>query len=467
MNRSVPEGWCWVALKEVVEATPNVRPEAEPSRRFSYVDISAVDNSTHRIVPQSIKQFLGKDAPSRARRGIRAGDVLFSNVRTNLRNTALVGADTRADLCSTGFSVLRASDAVLPEYLLRWVVSDEFVNAITETQTGTHYPATSDRVVLGEGLPLPPLAEQRRIVEKVEALLARVGAARERLEQGPRLVKRFRQAVLGAAIRGHLTEMWAGADRNQWQRLELGEVVLHSFYGPRFSASMYAEEGFPTIRTTDMTPNGRVVFNSPPRVKLGPAEYARLALQDGDLLVTRTGSIGKCAIYHSALGPALPSAYLIRFRINQKIANPEFILLFLLSPTGQELLGIGQTAVTQPNINAKTISAFPILLPPLPEQDEIVRRVERLFNRADALERRVTAALSQVVKLPQAILSRAFTGELVQTEAELARTEGRSFEAAEQLLARIAQVRATSPSSGRVRKKVGRGVKQGGRAQVG
>jgi hypothetical protein len=88
-------------------------------------------------------------------------------------------------------------------------------------------------------------------------------------------------------------------------------------------------------------------------------------------------------------------------------------------------------------VDGKTISHFPVSLPPLEEQEEIVRRVEALFKLADAVEKRVPAARLRADKLTRSILAKAFRGDLVPTEAELARREGRSYEPASVLLERI------------------------------
>jgi type I restriction enzyme S subunit len=161
-------------------------------------------------------------------------------------------------------------------------------------------------------------------------------------------------------------------------------------------------------------------------------------LQTDDLLVTRTGAtIGKCALYDAGLGPAIASAYLIRYRLTRTTTNPRFLLTVFMSTWGQSYLVGGSTAVAQPNVNTTTIGQIPIPLPPLLEQHEIVRRVEILFQLADRIEARVNAATARAEKLTQAILAKAFRGELVPTEAELARQEGRDYEPAALLLERI------------------------------
>lgn len=190
MTDELPPGWIVTRISDLTERIPNIQPEDWPEREFGYVDISAIDNS--RFIVTDVRRLKGKDAPSRARRPIRRNDVLFSNVRTYLRNIALV-PNCGADVCSTGFTVLRPNGAVEPNLLFRYVLTDAFIDAVTPRQTGTHYPATSDRVVISETMPLAPLNEQRRIVAKLEQLLVKVDACQQRLTKIPVLLKRFRQ----------------------------------------------------------------------------------------------------------------------------------------------------------------------------------------------------------------------------------------------------------------------------------
>jgi type I restriction enzyme S subunit len=187
LEQSVPEGWARARLADVTLKVPNVKPAEEPERLFRYVDISSIDNESYKIA--DTKEFAGRDAPSRAKRPICAGDVLFSNVRTYLKNVAVVPDELDGQVASTGFTVLRPNGAVLTQYLYRWVLGDEFVDTVTPQQTGSSYPATTDRVVRDQLLPLPPLPEQKRIVAKVEALLSRVWSVRKRLAAVPDILK--------------------------------------------------------------------------------------------------------------------------------------------------------------------------------------------------------------------------------------------------------------------------------------
>ena len=263
--------------------------------------------------------------------------------------------------------------------------------------------------------PLPPLAEQKVIADKLDTLLAQVENTKARLERIPQILKRFRQSVLAAAVSGRLTEEWREQNGIALgNTAELDEVIESSFYGPRFSKSDYTtdESGIPTVRTTDMKKGIISISSETPKVEVAREKLEQFKLISGDLLITRTGSIGVMALFEGDY-IAIPSAYLIRFRLKTSV-NKRFIYYSLTGPDAQQQMGLSSTAITQPNINAKSIRAIRVLLPAPEEQTEIVRRVDQLFAHADRIEQQVNNALARVNNLTQSILAKAFRGELTE-----------------------------------------------------
>jgi Type I restriction modification DNA specificity domain len=132
------------------------------------------------------------------------------------------------------------------------------------------------------------------------------------------------------------------------------------------------------------------------------------------------------------------ASYLIRVRCDPQMLSTKLLCFWINSPWGREWARRVRTdGVSQSNINSHKLGALPVPLPPVEEQREIVRRVESFFKLADAIEKRVAAAMARAEKLTQSILAKAFRGELVPTEAELARRDGRTYEPASALLGRI------------------------------
>ena len=199
----LPRGWANVAVRHVVDDYDTINPQRTPDQNFAYVDIGAIDNSVQKI--KAPKEFLGKDAPSRARRVIKTDDVLFSTVRTYLKNVARVPPELDGQLTSTGICVLRANAATDPAYLFHWASSSDFISEISQAQDGTMYPAVRDEDVLAGPIPLPPLPEQRRIVRRLNTLSARSSTARTHLTALDKLVARYKLAVLRAGFDGKLT----------------------------------------------------------------------------------------------------------------------------------------------------------------------------------------------------------------------------------------------------------------------
>jgi len=337
-------------------------------------------------------------------------------VRTYLKNIALIDFPVTRTLCSTGFTVLRPSSVIEPKLLFRLVLADLFIDAVTPTQTGTHYPATSDAAVLSQHVTLPPLAEQRRILTKLEALLAKVNGSRKRLERIPAILKRFRQAVLAAACDGRLTETWRVANPQAvLTETTLGEIAVEFRTGPFGSAlhqSDYVTNGVPIINPTNIV-NGVLVPNSQVSVSLETAKrLTEYSLRAGDIIIARRGEMGRCAVVRKAEAKWLCGTGSALIRVGKE-ALPDFVQAFISSPETRRFLSEGAVGSTMSNLNQAVFKSIPISLPSIQEQREILRRIGELDAFADQVEARYVKAKAHVDRLTQSILAKAFRGELV------------------------------------------------------
>lgn len=487
MNESeLPEGWATAFLPQIAELVMGQSPPSSSYNTEGHgIPFFQGKAEFGELFPVTVKYCV---APNKI---AEANDILMS-IRAPVGPTNL--AMTKCCI-GRGLAAIRPRDQVPSLYLLYFFRSIE--SWMSLQGTGSTFSAINKSDLTDICLPLPPLAEQRRIVAKLESLLGKVSLSQQRLSRIPNLLKRFRQSVLLAACSGKLTADWReenedvesaaallhriGAERfdlwcqvakakaraderilrgdswksryeqpitidcetlgdlpETWKWTAFDTFVASFQYGPRFGESEYTDNGVPTVRTSDMNFRGEITLNNPPRVDVPAKSRDHFILQPDDLVVTRTGAtIGKCALYDASLGPVIASAYLIRYRLTRITTVPRYLLTVLMSPWGQQQLLGGVTAVAQPNVNTTTIAQIPVPLPPLAEQQEIVRRVEKLFAFADQIEARLSLAQTSVNRLTQSILARAFRGELVPTEAELAQKEGREYEPASALLARI------------------------------
>lgn len=204
LGQDLSIGWRWVRLGEVCLPTERRDPTKNPSTCFVYVDISAIDNAIGKII--SPMEILGQEAPSRARKVIRTGDVIFATTRPYLKNIALVPSDLDGQICSTGFCVIRANrEFAEPEFLFHLCRSDFVIDQLTTGKMrGASYPAVTDNDIYNTLIPLPPREEQRRIVAYLGQVQQQVTTLKHVQAETEAELRRLEQAILDKAFRGEL-----------------------------------------------------------------------------------------------------------------------------------------------------------------------------------------------------------------------------------------------------------------------
>jgi len=170
--------WPVVQMGDVAAINPEATAGFRGDRQIRYIDIAAISRERG-IEPGSIREYTYSDAPGRARRVVRTGDVLVSTVRPGLRAFGRVTPDLDGEVASTGVAVLRATEAALPGFIWAVVTTDAFADDMVSRATGSNYPAVRAADVAAHTLRLPPLDVQRRIVDLVGALDANIAALDE------------------------------------------------------------------------------------------------------------------------------------------------------------------------------------------------------------------------------------------------------------------------------------------------
>ncbi len=210
--------WKTATLRKLLIKTETVNPTKDADKSFKYIDVSSVDRDTLSI--REVQQLLGKEAPSRARRLVRQGDVIFATVRPTLKRIAIVPNEYDEQVCSTGYIVLRPdSQALHFKYLFYSMQSDKVMREIEAMQTGASYPAVTDTQVRGLDISYPPLPVQKQIVKKLDAAFADIDkaiAATERKKDG---VKNLNETALASIM-----QLDSSAD-SIWKTEKLGDLA--------------------------------------------------------------------------------------------------------------------------------------------------------------------------------------------------------------------------------------------------
>ncbi|MCP9675420.1 restriction endonuclease subunit S [Escherichia fergusonii] len=308
---------------------------------------------------------------------------------------------------------------------LYWLLRGN-IKKITENGRGSTIPYIRKGDITDISVALPSPSEQTLIAEKLDTLLAQVESTKARLEQIPQILKRFRQAVLTFAMNGELTKEWRSQNNNP-----------AFFPAEKNSLKQFRNKELPSIpnnwswmrfdQVADIASKLKSPLDYPNTIHLAPnhieswtgkASGYQTILEDGVTSAKHEFYTGQ--IIYSKIRPYLCKVTIATFDgmcsadmypINSKI-DTHFLFRWMLTNTFTDWASNAESRTVLPKINQKDLSEIPVPTPPLPEQHEIVRRVEQLFAYADTIEKQVNNALARVNNLTQSILAKAFRGEL-------------------------------------------------------
>jgi type I restriction enzyme S subunit len=465
----LPKGWTSEKLNKLADritkgATPTSYGFKYQAEGIAFIKIENVKDGF--IEKNSIRHFISEEANLNQKRSIlEAGDILFSIAGT-IGATCLVRDSDLPANTNQALAIIRGTSDFLLPFFLRYQLESEVARKQSdESKRGGAMNNISLENVGNFDIIIPPLNEQKRIVEKLEKLLGKVEAVQARLDKIPAILKRFRQAVLAAACSGKLTADWRMENKNTdlafsqlktniqsitenyelacktaklsrnrkpfkptclddfqlawdelddipecWVTIPLGKTCVKVTDGTHDTPKPTVS-GIPFITAKHIRERQIDFENSLFLPKeIHDTIYARCNPQRNDVLLVNIGA-----------GTATPAIICVDFEFSLKnvaLLKPIEILLgqylefYLLSIKPKVFSEISRGGA-QPFMGLELIKTIPFNLPPLEEQKEIVRRVEDLFKFADQIEARYKKARSYTDKLTQSILAKAFRGELV------------------------------------------------------
>jgi type I restriction enzyme S subunit len=461
----LPEGWVSSLLINLIlkrkGKKPSLLAEEKWNESVPYLDIKAFENGIIRQYADISSSVL-----------INKGDILvvWDGARCGLVGKAPVDG-------AIGSTLMYISQNSLNSDYLYYFLQSNY-ERINSNPRGSGIPHVEPDLFWNLEVQIPPLREQRRIVSAIEALFVRLEATNERLDRVLEILKKFRESVLAAACDGRLTEEWRKGNSEIENSITLLKKIGNEVLGensrkkgnlnPQFDEKQYdlplkwnwaslsdvsisisdgdhqappkSESGVPFIVISNIS-SGKLDLSKTMYV---PENYYENLSESRkpksqDILYSVTGSYG--------IPILISEDYMFCFQRHIALIRPhsdvssKYLYYILKSTLVYNQATKVATGIAQLTVPLSGLRMIKIPLPPLPEQQEIVKRIDALFAFADSIEKKVAAAREKTEKLRHSILAKAFSGELVETEAEIARREGRDYETAEVLLERIKKER--------------------------
>ena len=292
-------------------------------------------------------------------------------------------------LGADGTKILLPKENLNPKY---------FYLALLSLNIETRGYARHYRILKEKEIPLPPIEIQKKIVERIEKMMAKIDEA-----------KKFRKEALAdasALIPSALNKIFEEGKKKGWEDVKVGDVCEKPQYGYTESAKLEAV-GPKFLRITDIQ-NGNVDWKNVPYCFCNDIE--KYQLKNGDIVFARTGAtVGKSYLIKDSPKNAIFASYLIRLRATEKIL-PDFLYYFFQSPDYWRQITQGQVGGAQPNVNGTKLAKIKFPLPPLPEQKKIVKYLDSLLEKVRKIQSLQSASEKELKLLEKGILSEAFGG---------------------------------------------------------
>ncbi len=453
---ALPKGWEVLKLGEVVQhkkgKKPKILAETQEPHFLPYVDIKAFEkNIIQKYAHESDGVLAHPEDTLMVWDGARSG---------------LVGKGVKGLIGSTLSRLTPKLDGINRDYLHHFFVNQ--FNYINGNTKGTGIPHVDPAKLWDLDFPLPSLANQKRIADKLDSVLTKVDAVQARLDKIPTLLKRFRQSVLAAATSGELTKEWREENvfpkwdieeltnaiyqrwlserenefrrkgkapktntwmkkfppikpynivGNDWIELSLENIAEIVDPNPSHRMPKYVADGSPFISSENIVSIEKLNFKKGKRVTEEEVEKqkARYEIKKGTFAFTRIGSIGKSVLLPTPHNYGISHAMAV---VNpyDEIVNSSYLIWVMNCESTLKQAMHGVQSVGVPDLGIGKMKAFKIPIPSMSEQKEIVSKIEAFFEHANTVEKQYQAAKNRLDKLTQSILAKAFRGELVTAD---------------------------------------------------
>ena len=415
----LPENWCWTRIGMVSNfergiTFPAAAKEAAPTednipclRTANVQENLEIDDMIY-VNRDFMKGNIAKL--------VRENDIIMSsaNSRELVGKSSLV-THIPFPMTFGGFVLNIRAKEMSSKYLFYFLRHEFLAGKFIGESSQTTNIANINTTTLGNyEIPLPPLPEQQRIVDRIESLFAKLDEAKEKAQAVLDSFETRKAAILHKAFTGELTAKWReehGVGMESWEKKSVGELCISLKYG---TAKKSDASGNVVVLRMGNLQQGEIDW-SDLAYSNDPDDIEKYKLFPGDVLFNRTNSaalVGKTAIYRGE-HPAIYAGYLIKLDYDHDKIIGDYLNYALNTLDAKKYCNSVKTdGVNQSNINAKKIGAYSFNVPSIPEQEKIVSVIQKLLSKEQQTKEAAEIVLDQIELLKKSILARAFRGEL-------------------------------------------------------
>lgn len=418
----VPENWCWTRIREICEFERGITfPASAKEHELTEENIACLRtaNIQEELEVEDLLYVNKSYMKDNEAKLVRKDDIIMSSANSReLVGKASYVYDVNEPMTFGGFVLNIRAKKILSKYLfymLRYeFLSGRFMGESTQTTNIANINTTT----LGNYcFPLPPLAEQKRIVEQIENLFSKLDEAKEKAQNALDMIGSRKESILVTALDGCLTESWrkeAGIKKDSWTVRKIEELsdVKGGKRVPKGMSLVSDDTGHPYIKAGNLK-KGTVIDDGIQYVPADVLEYIKnYTVRAGDVYITNVGAcIGDCGVIPEKYDGANLTENAVKMT-NLKECESQFLAYYLASNHVQQIIKGLIASATLGKLSIANIKGIEINLPKVEEQREIVKIIEELFVSEDNVANSIEKVLDGIELMKKSILAKAFRGEL-------------------------------------------------------
>lgn len=405
----LPENWCWTRLGNISTVVGGGTPSSSVAEYYEngtipWISPADLSGYNDMYILRGAKNITKLGLEKSSARLMPAGTVCLSS-RAPIGYVAIA----KNEICTNqGFKSVLPSPCFIPEYLYWYLKGNK--ELLESYASGTTFLEISGSKVAQVEFPLAPLAEQQRIVDRIESLFAKLDEAKEKAQTVVDNFETRKAAILHKAFTGELTAKWReahGANISQWKNCTIGDVFAHTT-GKALKKSN--QNG--VLRKYITTSNlywGTFDFSEVREMYFTEDELGKCTAKKGDLLLCNGGDVGRAAIWDYDYEICLQNHISKLRKKAENVDVPFFYYYFMLSKIDGNIAGRG---IGIASLSARDLLSMNVYLPPVAEQQQISRILDAIFAKDQQAKEAAEAVLEKIDLMKKAILARAFRGEL-------------------------------------------------------